>query len=179
MPKHRSEAPPRGFPGRARGLTAAAVSTAIGLVVYALIGVGGSYAMWTVSDTLDGGTIETGTVGLTAAWGSAHDDEVWGNLLPEEAERRSFTLTNSGDVRLEVAATLTSGSDGFELRVTPGECGSERLDTASLDDTPSSFGAVEAGDSAMGCLEVRLTETALPGQRADFVVRFDGEQVGP
>lgn len=180
MPKHAEAIPQRGLLRRVRTLAVSALGAA-GLLALALAGVGGTYALWNDGAELESAVITTGTAELTASWGDWHaagSPAQWSDLLPGESVRRGFDLTNSGDVDLEVSATAVSGAS-FEVRASPGPCGADPLDGNSLGDDPGALGVVAAGASSEGCLEVRLAETATPGESLEFEVRFDGRQVAP
>ncbi|MGV9194745.1 hypothetical protein ACQ143_10430 [Microbacterium sp. MC2] len=170
---------------RVRTLMLAALGAGI-LLFLALSRVGGSYALWQDSVPVDAGTITTGTAGLTAAWGSQHDDAMWRNLLPGESVRQTATLVNTGTAPLELYAGASTGSPGFEVRVVAGNCPGSALPVAAIGSTPRSIttaatpdiGVVLAGEQSLAaCVEVRATTAATPDQRVAFALQIDGVQV--
>ena len=155
----------------------ASVLGAAGILALALSGIGGSYAMWNDSATVDAGTIDTGSAGLTAAWPTGHSDAGWSNLLPGESVRRPLTVTNTGAAPMELSAS-TVGSAGFEIRTAAGTCPASPLAGAAGDGAPRQLGVtLGAGSSTTVCVEVRAAATATPAQALTFSVRFDGKQV--
>lgn len=161
---------------RLRGLVGSAVG-AVALLLVALTGVGGSYALWTDTEPLGAGTIRTGGASLVAQWSSSgHTDEPWKNLLPGESVRQQLTLSNIGDVPLAV----TTGVDtvaGYELRVSVGGCTAQQLTVQPAGTTPVALATIRAGQAVTACLEVRATSALTPGATAAFTVTFDGTQV--
>ena len=159
---------------------------AIGGIAVGLVGVGGSYALWTASASARTGSIQAGTAGLTAQWDAGHGDAAWSNLLPGESVRQGFALTNTGDARLAIFASTLGVSGGFEVRIAAGACPSTPLASAASATTQAPLGAdaapgtpivVQAGQSAQACLEVRATSSATPNQSVAFTTEFEGRQV--
>lgn len=177
MSESRTSTPPRRGLWRVRNLVVAAIGAAALFAVW-LLGVGGSYALWQDSATVDAGTITTGTAELTAQWLPEHSDAAWSNLLPGESVRQPFTLHNTGSAALEVAATASVAAPSFEVRVTTGTCPTAPLSSVPVNATPQPVAALAAGDTLTACLEVRATAAATPVQSAQFAVQFDGQQ-GP
>ncbi|WP_203136611.1 hypothetical protein [Microbacterium sp. JZ31] len=160
----------RGFVGTALG--------AVVLMFLSLSGVGGSYALWSDSDTLGAGTVETGSVGLDAQWSPGHSDNPWSNMLPGESVRQPLTLSNTGDVPLAVKAAVNAVA-GYELRVAVGRC-TTQLAVRALGATPAPLVTIptdDAGDDVTVCVEVRATSALRPGTSAAFTLTFDGMQV--
>ncbi len=170
---------------RVRTLVFAALG-ASALLIIALSRVGGSYALWQDSVTVDAGTITTGTAGLSATWHSQHDDAKWSNLLPGESVRQPATLVNTGTAPLELYAAASTGSAGFEVRVVAGSCPGGPLPVAATGSTPRSITTAAAptspvvlagAQSLAACVEVRATAAATPDQRVAFALQIDGVQV--
>jgi len=184
-PSHASTPHRRGR-WRVRHLALTALG-ATALLTVALSGVGGSYALWQDSATVDAGTLTTGTAELAARWASGHSDAAWSNLLPGEWAQQEFTLDNTGSASLELTVAASTGSEGFEVRASAGECGGTPLSSDPANGarlplmSPSGTGAVvlAGGTVLTGCLEVRAAATSTPAQEAEFTVQFDGQQVAP
>lgn len=183
MPSSRATTPPRRGRWRVRHIALAALGAAA-LLVVAVSGIGGSYALWNDSVTVDAGTITTGTAELNAAWADGHADAAWSNLLPGESVRQEFTLDNTGSAALELSATASTASSGFEVRAAIGTCPTTPLAGDPADGTSRVLLAAGGGavvlpgsTSTVGCLEVRATAAATPDDHVEFVVQFDGMQV--
>lgn len=166
------------------------VLAALGAVVIFTVwlsGVGGSYALWQDSATVDAGTITTGTAGLAVAWAPAHADPAWSNLLPGESVRQGFTLTNTGSAALEMTSTASALVPGFDIRVIVDGCPNAPLTVAPLAGeahplagaTGPAPAVVAAGTARAGCLELRATAAATPDQHVAFIVQLGGKQVHP
>jgi len=166
----------RGVLPRVRTLVMSTLG-ALGVLLLALSGVGGSYALWNDSASLDAGTINTGTADLTAAWANGHADSAWANLLPGESVRQPLTLTNTGAAPLELSVTI-AGVAGFELRTVSGDCPGTQLAGAAANGTARSLGVtLDPGTTTTACIEVRATTAAAPGHTLAFSAQFDGTQV--
>lgn len=189
MPKHFGEFRHGSSPRRAWRLALPAAAV-IGGVAIGLLGVGGSYALWTASADANVGHIEAGTIGLTAQWASGHDDAAWSNLLPGESVRQDLALANTGDAQLAIFASTLGITSGFEVRIAAGACTTAALtaDTSGPNKAPLGVAAtpdtpiiIGAGQSAPACLEVRALDdaanTAAPGQTVAFATEFEGRQV--
>lgn len=157
------------------------------IVLWAVLAnTGGTYAFWSSEATVDGGQISTGTAGLSADWASEQDEKLWQNLLPGETARRTLTVTNTGDVRMELAASSTSATSGIALHVDEGECsegstGSRPLDgtfrnISSLRDQAQSV-TLDHGEAVTLCVTVAATETLTPGAEIDVVLALEGKQI--
>ncbi len=166
----------RGALRRVRHVATSALGAA-GILVLALSGVGGSYALWNDTTSVDVGTIDAGTASLTASWASGHSDSAWANLLPGESVRQPLTLTNTGSSSLELSVVIATAG-GFEVRAASGACPGSPLGAAAASGAPQSLGVTLAGSaSTTVCLEVRATSAATPGQTLAFTAQFDGKQV--
>ncbi|MER7797044.1 SipW-dependent-type signal peptide-containing protein [Microbacterium sp. NPDC096154] len=146
---------------RIRGVVKATLG-GLALTFFMLTGIGGSYAMWTSTATVDAGTITTGTAELVAA--PADPAASWSDMLPGEALGRPVVLTNRGDVPLAVTVAPAAQTE-WTLRVLA-TCGA---------DTP--VPAIQPGEVLTVCLEVKAPLTLLPGQTAAFTAVFTGTQV--
>lgn len=185
MPKHLGESRHGGMRRRAWKVVAPVVAI-VGGVAAGLLGVGGSYALWTSSAAANVGDVQTGTVGLTAQWAAGHSDAAWANLLPGESARANLALTNIGDAGLAIFASTLGIANGFEVRIAAGTCpaapltgpasgtGAAPVATAAA---PGASIVIAAGQSAPVCLEVRATAATAPGQTVAFETEFEGRQV--
>lgn len=166
-PKHvaRRRIPLRALVGTAAAMTAAVV-IAVGVSA-------GSLAMWADNSGVTAGTVQSGSIGLTAA--SSFTATNWSNMLVGESVRQPFTLTNTGTVDLWLTATATS-TTGFEIRVASGACGAQLTGTAASA-APTTLTTLAAGATATVCLEVALVSGAAPASQSAFVVTVTGDQV--
>lgn len=160
-------------------------SIAVVLLFGGLSGVGGTYAMWRDQAEADAGTVSTGAASLTASWAADNGNAAWQNLLPGEAVKQNLTLKNTGDVPMELTATLATFGEGFEVRASAGPCPDNPLPTAALrtDAQPlasaqklTTATVLNAGDTLDVCAEVTATDALAPGDHINFDLRFDGSQ---
>ncbi|WP_309068411.1 hypothetical protein [Microbacterium sp.] len=162
---------------RLRGFVGSAIG-AVALLFFTLSGVGGSYALWSDSETLGAGTVETGGASLVAQWSPSHSDNPWSNMLPGESVRQQLTLSNTGDVPLAVTTGVNTVT-GYELRVAVGGC-TAQLAVQPVGATPAPLVTIpidDAKDDVTVCVEVRATSALTPGTSAAFTLTFDGAQV--
>ncbi len=160
----------RRIPVRALFATASAMAAAI----FIAAGVSaGSLAMWADNNGVSAGTVQSGSIGLTAA--SSFTAANWSNMLVGESVRQPFTLTNTGTVDLWLTATATS-TTGFEIRVASGACGVQLTGTAASA-APTTLTTLAAGATATVCLEVAVVSGATPSSTSPFVVTVTGDQV--
>ncbi|WP_345752947.1 TasA family protein [Microbacterium rhizophilus] len=159
---------------RVRGLVASALS-ATALLLVALTGVGGTYAMWVDGAAVTGTTVQSGTAALSL---SGIDSALVSNMLPGESVRQTMTVTNTGQAALAVTATGAAVA-GFELRIAAGGC-SGTFTTLATGAHPSIATKLAGSQFTTVCLEVRAlsgTAAPAPGAAADYTVTFDGTQV--
>lgn len=158
---------------RLRGIVGTTLALA-GTTTVAVALSGGSYAMWMGQSSFSGGTVQSGTAALqiTQSFSAA----AWSNLLAGESVRQSFTVKNTGDVRLAVAASGTTQSAPYELRVTTGTCGTTPLTGTSITSTPASLGNLAAGATTTVCLEVKLSSAGTAGSTSTVGVTLTGTQ---
>jgi len=157
-----------------RGLLGTAAVLAATTLV-ALSFTGGSLARWVDTAAARPGVVTTGSAELDVAADFTASN--WGNLLVGESVRQPFTVINTGDVPLDLAAT-GSAAAGYELRAVRGACPVSAIGGAALDASPSAFGsALAPGASAHACLEVRLVAGAVAGSTSNVSVAVTGTQV--
>ncbi|MCC9053338.1 SipW-dependent-type signal peptide-containing protein [Microbacterium sp. F2E] len=174
MPPLRPAAAPRPTPLRRIAASAFVAAT---VVVAALSGIGGTYALWNSEAPADAGTVTAGSAGLTAAWSGAQTDQVWSNLLPGEFAQRPVVVTNTGAAPLALTVAV-AGTGAFEVRAATGACSGTALTAAAADGSALSLGVtLQPAASTTICIEVRAAATASPGLTLWFAARFDGTQV--
>lgn len=155
----------RALMGTSSALAAATV-IAVGLS-------GGSYALWVDANAVPAGTVQSGTIGLTAA--SSFTASSWSNMLVGESVRQSFTVTNTGTVPLTLSGSATAGSS-FAIRLASGTC-----PTSDLTSTPATTSATALGTLAVGatrtlCVQVTAVTGATSATSTPFTVTVTGAQ---
>lgn len=185
MPKHLGEARRSGQSRRAWKVAVPAIAI-VGGVAAGLLGVGGSYALWSASASANTGTIQAGTAELQAQWAAGHSDAAWSNLLPGESARQDFALQNTGNAKLEISAATLGVVNGFEVRIVAGACPATPLGTVASNASKAPVGTAAApatpivitpGQIVAACLEVRATNATTPGKTVAFETTFEGKQV--
>jgi hypothetical protein len=152
------------------------------LLVAALAGVNGTYALWRDSTTIDLGAVETATAGLSARWDSGSTRPDARNLLPGERARQTLTVQNTGDVPLELSASLETARTGLEIRLQRSAAGapltSAALTTqpASVPDAAGSAVILSPGATATLTAEVTATAALAPGASLDYSLIIEGTQ---
>lgn len=182
MPKHlsgpRHLAHPK--PSRRVALTVggmlASSSAIAGASIVAVIAAGGTYAMWNDSASLDGGTIQSGSLSLTvnnvASYAIPAAD--WSKLLPGDVRRQEVTLTNTGTVPGDVSASTSGTYDPFLIHVAKGQCDAT-IGGQSLADAPVVLGVFAPGVPTTVCLQVTLPADAIGGAQGtarSFTIDF-------
>jgi len=152
-------------------LTASGIAAA---VIGAVIVSGGTYALWSKSSTVAPATVSAGKLEFVTA--SSFDATQWSRLIQGESVRQSFTVTNSGDVKVALSATAVAAS-GFEIRLAPGPCTTSALTGAPATTSANALGTLAKGANTTLCLEVALTNAATAGQQVAFTVSLAGTQV--
>lgn len=157
---------------------------AVIVLVAGLSSMDGTYAMWRDQTDADAGTLTSGTASLAAAWSPDHDESRWQNLLPGESVQRELALTNTGDVPMEVSATVPEVTEGLEIRALAGTA-VEPLSSPALGATelplavaeaPGASALLEAEESVHVTVEITATETLTPGDQVHFNLQFEGRQ---
>ena len=144
----------------------------------AMFFIGGSFAYWNDSVTINPGTVTSGTTQLKVNGGStvALSGTTWSTMLPGDVVSQQVTLQNVGDVSTTVTA-LTTGSFGSLLVHTKkGACSTTITGTSSTV-SPTTLGTFIAGESSAACIQVTLPTTALnsdQGTSQSFTVTFTG-----
>lgn|SRR5699024_353516 len=143
---------------------------ALGVMWAALATSGGTYAFWSTGQTLEGGSISTGTAGLEARWSTEDDASVWQNLLPGETAGRSLQVRNTGDVPLSLSLDGSVSTPGLEVALADETCAA---DAAPAGSTP----IVEPGADATLCVLVTATADLAPGTDPTITLTIDGRQL--
>ncbi|WXF90508.1 TasA family protein [Curtobacterium flaccumfaciens pv. flaccumfaciens] len=167
---------------------------AIALVVAvgtALLGAGGTYALWNGTASTGATTVRSATATITVGSTTAMNTAVLG---PGTSTTGTFTVRNTGSIPLSMRVTTTASKSSVaaatgELtlhlamvssaaKCVPGLTGtSGRLATF---DTGSGSFTLPAGGSGMACLEMTLDADApqtVAGATTDFTLTVTGTQV--
>ena len=153
-------------------LTASAVAAAL---VGGVMASGGTFALWNGRQAAPVVAVASGTIKISATAGFTATQ--WGNLLPGETVRQQFTLANTGDAKVSISATATTGTSSFEVRLATGACGASALTGASATASATSLGTLAKTASTTVCLEVKLATSAQPGDSTSFSVALAATQV--
>lgn len=183
-PRRGAHASPRSR-GRVRRIIDTALLTVVAalVVLVALSGIGGTYAYWADQQTVPGAVLSSGTAALSITWTDKAPSAP--ALLPGETARRGATLKNTGDVPLEITASIRKDIQGFAVSATARSC-QDRAETAALSTAPSALTGsgtngrpvvLNPGDTVPLCVSTQATTTLKPGQTASFTLTLDGKQV--
>lgn len=184
-------------PRRHRWVWTTAAALTAGVLV-ALLGSGGTYALWNASASTQGATIRSGTAALSV---SALSTTRTPALGPGTSTTGTFTVRNSGTVPLSIrvvtsstevtwgdatdadvlsSQTLHLSSVGSASSCRPG-LGGARGPLASFD-TGSGYYTLPVGATGTACIEVALSADApqsVSGAVTDFTLTVSGTQVAP
>lgn len=159
-------------------------AVAVIVLMAGLSNMGGTYAMWRDQADADAGTVSSGTASLAADWTPDHDEDCWYDLLPGESVQQSLTLTNAGDVPMELSATVPHATAGLEIRAAVGT--DERpLPTRALGASgqpltaagaPGAPVVLDTRESIDVTVEITATSDLSPGEQAYFEVLVEGRQ---
>lgn len=173
------------------------VATLVVAVVVALVGVGGTYALWNGSAATAASTVKSGTAGISVSGLSAMNTPV---LAPGTGVTGTFTVKNTGSVPLTVrvsttatrVASATSASDATvlgeqTLRLTSVSSASAcRTGLAGTSgrlaafDTGAGYLTLPVGATGVSCVEVDLDTDApqsVAGAVTNFTLTVTGTQV--
>lgn len=158
-------------------------ATAIGAaVVIAVAGAGASYALWTSTVPLDGGTISAGSTTVTVNGVQDYTIPLGDKVGPGNPVFTTLTLANTGTTPVATSVTTTAFAqtnalaDNLTVTIAPlapgDSCGAGLLGAASpLVGFSSPLGAIPAGGSARVCLGIGLA-TAAPATVQDGTASF-------
>lgn len=174
-----------------RRLRSLATATAL-LTASTLIGIaaaGGTYALLNDKATMKGATVTSGNLQLLINNAQAAN---LGNftITPARAQAKSFVITNTGDVNVNLSAAATNTSAqalvaNTRIRVTPvasaAACqpglSGQQAPLASY--TNSNLGSLNKGTTGFFCLELSLapgTPVEQSGQQFSFTLTVNGAQ---
>jgi predicted ribosomally synthesized peptide with SipW-like signal peptide len=156
-------------------LLASSVAVAVGVVV-AITASGGTFALWTSTQTLSAGSVTSGSMTLTvnAATTVALSGTAWSTLLPGDWVQKQVTLKNTGTVAATVSASTTGSFGPLLVHAAKGACSGQLTGTSSTV-SPTSFGTFTAGESSLACIQVSLptsTANGAQGSAQSFTVTF-------
>ena len=154
-----------------RSLTALTVSIATGIVV-AVWTSGVTLALWKDTAPIPAGVVTSATLALTAT--ESFDDSLWSNLLVGEKKRQTFTVTNTGNIPINLSATATA-APGFEVRLARSVCTADLAGIAATKQ-PRALATLAAGATATVCTEVAVVAGALPNVSTPIAVVVMGSQ---
>lgn len=150
-----------------------------GLVIAVLSIVPGSLALWNRSAGITDYTIHAGMLNAAIAPGTTQpvtDTTValggMDGMLPSESRGATFTVRNTGNVNLVIAASLDSAAAansmlGFGL--SPGECATPLPGGTTLSSTPVAIGGgIAPNTNASFCLRVTLVDPPNTQQGAEI-----------
>lgn len=162
----------RRFAATVEGMLASAAAVA-GASLLAVFAAGGSYALWSDSATIGGGTITAGSTGLTVEGLSQYTIPAayWSDLLPGDEVATELRLENTGTVAGELAAVLPASTDPLVVRLAAGDCAAAAPGSSG----PSvPLGPLAAGAETTVCLRVGLPVSAPAGtQGREVGIRID------
>lgn len=167
--------------GARRALTSlGSLGIAALVLVAALSGVGGTYAMWSDQQTVDAGTLSAGTAALEATWSGAAPSA--GTMLPGESVTREAQLHNSGDVPLALSIAATTGTAGIEVRGAVTCDAATRATVVGASAVPLTAAGGEAvvlppGEGITACIAVTGTPELAPGAQFKYTIDLEGTQV--
>jgi hypothetical protein len=129
--------------------------TLLGVVVFSLFGVGGSYAYLNSSANGTGAVLQAGTAELTVSAGALS----MSNLYPGEVRTAGFAVSNNGSVPLALSVSSIAGNfaaNGLTATVRSGACPGTGTPVSS-----GSLGVVlPAGGTTDVCLTVSMANNA-------------------
>jgi hypothetical protein len=153
---------------RRRRLFRSLVSGAIAVIVattIALVGAGGTYALWAkATPAMSTTTLTAGTASMTVSQPAA-----FAALAPGRTVSQPFTVANTGDTALSVAVSASSFSGGLAsvatVRITDSAtCAAGTTKWTRTPSTPAAsntvIGTVAKGASATFCMTVSIDQAA-------------------
>lgn len=170
--RHRAYSTLRISPGGMLAYTSAIA----GASIVAVIATGGTYAMWNDSASLNGGTIQSGSLSLTVndVASYALSGAAWSKLLPGDVVSQEVTVKNTGTVPGTVSAQTSGSFDPLLVHVKKGSC-SGTIGGMSSTVSPTDLGVFAAGEASVVCLQVTMPTDAAntaQGTSQTFTVTF-------
>lgn len=139
------------------------------LVVATAAAVPGSLALWNDADTVDAGTIATGSINAAIAPGSAVPTTATSvalgdvsAMIPGETRGATFTVRNTGNVDFQLLAHANAMTSPYlGLSITEGACSSTPPVGTSLSSTPVEIGPMPflPSTNVTFCLGITLSES--------------------
>lgn len=169
----------------------ATIGVLVAGIMIALGAAGGTYALWNEAAPVNGGTISTGTSGLTVNGAQSATVNLTGTaLLPGRSVVQATPLqfTNTGVTKLNVTATsitFTPASSALQpyLQISlRAAVAATCTVTPEADPLPASIAPVSfaVGQTVPMCLEVRLISSApasVQDATANFTINLNAAQV--
>jgi hypothetical protein len=135
--------------------------------------------MWSDRQTVNAGTLRTGTAALDASWTDPAAEV--GGLLPGETVTREVQLHNDGDVALELRIAATTEGRGVDVRAAltcdeaprTAKLGAE---AAPLTSAGGEIVVLRPDERATACIALTATPELAPGARIRYTLDVDGRQ---
>lgn len=180
-------------PSRVRQLLTMSAAVVAGTLV-AVLGAGGSYALWNDVKPVSAGAVTSGSAGLEINGGDPLPPLDLTLLLPGDKVYTAFSVANVGDADLSVSASISGVDPSLNLpshlmvTLAPVDAASECTESVvggtqgwmTAFSTAADAVVIVKQSSKLHCLVVEL-DTAAPssvqGQLVDFTLQFDGIQV--
>jgi hypothetical protein len=190
-PEHQEPAP-TAVPARRAGRRLLSVAGAAGAAVaIAVAGAGASYALWTGTVPLDGGTISAGSTTITVNGAQDYTVALGQKVGPGNPVYTTLVLANTGSSAVTTTATTTAFAqsralaDNLTVTIAPlavGEsCGAGVAGAAApLVGFSGALPSIPAGASVRVCLGLVLAAAApasVQGGTASFTITIDAVQV--
>ncbi|WP_346231907.1 hypothetical protein [Parafrigoribacterium mesophilum] len=191
-PSEGQETDPNGLLAKAPRHLLSAVTVIGASVAIAVAGAGASYALWTSTVPLNGGTVSAGSTSLTVNGVQDYTVPAGATVGPQNPVFAPILLANTGTAPVIVTATTTAYTqtgalaDNLTLTLGPlanGEtCGAGLVAPAAapLVGFSTQLGTIPAGASAHVCLGLALAAAApatVQGGTASFTITIDAGQV--
>ncbi|MGW9157088.1 SipW-dependent-type signal peptide-containing protein [Microbacterium sp. NPDC055665] len=139
------------------------------LVVAAVAAVPGSLALWNDVDSVDAGTITTGSINAAIAAGTTVPTSATSvslgdlnGMIPGETRGATFTVRNTGNVDFQLLAHVNATTSPYlGLSITEGACASTPPVGTSLSSTPVEIGPLPflPSTNVTFCLGITLSES--------------------
>ncbi|GAA1699726.1 hypothetical protein GCM10009808_16660 [Microbacterium sediminicola] len=159
----------------ARQAMSLAGATAVSASLLGILTAGSTTALWQDGVTLNAGAVVSGTIDMQIT-GTLNDIT---NRLPGERVVQQLTMTNGGDVDLDISAVLDVTPTNFEVRfeITDTACGAVLSTPAVTAGTPVDLGTVTIGHSRNLCVEVTALDGVQPSETLTAIATVTGDQI--
>lgn len=149
----------------------------LGAGVIGVVGGTSTLALWSDSATVPGSSVSSGTAGLIITGTPV----AMTDALPGDTLMQPFTVSNTGDVALDITAKLAATSTGFAMRIDlddsttcPASLSGAALTTSAISTSP--IAQLPPGSSRMLCAEITALPAVTPGQTITFDLLLTGTQ---